>query len=75
LYGPIHLGTSRGEVYTGFWRGNLRERTHFEDLGIDGKILKRILQELVGRACIGSIWQALINAIMVGSTSHGEFFF
>jgi hypothetical protein len=26
----------RGEAYTGFWWGNLRERDHLEDSGIDG---------------------------------------
>jgi len=26
----------RGEVYTGFWCGNLRERDHLEGPGIDG---------------------------------------
>jgi len=30
----------RGEVHTEFWWGKLRERDHFEDLGIDGGILK-----------------------------------
>jgi hypothetical protein len=25
-----------GEVYTGFWLGNLRERDHLGDPGIDG---------------------------------------
>jgi len=29
----------RGEVRTGLWRGNLRERGHFEDLGLDGRII------------------------------------
>jgi hypothetical protein len=29
----------RGEVHTGFWWGNLRNRDHFEDLGIDGRII------------------------------------
>jgi len=29
----------RGEMYTGFWCGNLRERDHLEDLGIDGRII------------------------------------
>jgi len=31
----------RGEVYTGFWWGNLRERVHFEDPGVDGMIILR----------------------------------
>jgi hypothetical protein len=36
----------RGEVHTGFWWGNLRERDHLEDLGIDERIiLKSILKE------------------------------
>jgi len=29
----------RGEVYTGFWWGNLREGDHFEDPGVDGMII------------------------------------
>jgi len=31
----------RGEAYTGFWWGNLRERDHFEDPGVDGRIILR----------------------------------
>jgi hypothetical protein len=27
-----------GEVYTGFWWENLRERDHLENLGVDGRI-------------------------------------
>jgi hypothetical protein len=26
-------------VYTGFWRGDLREGDYLEDLGIDGRII------------------------------------
>jgi hypothetical protein len=29
----------RGELYTGFWWENLREKDHFVDLGVDGNIL------------------------------------
>jgi hypothetical protein len=33
-------------VHTGFWWGSLREGNHFEDLGVDEKIiLKRILEK------------------------------
>jgi hypothetical protein len=28
-------------VYTGFWLGNLRERDHLEDPGVDGRIILR----------------------------------
>jgi hypothetical protein len=31
----------RGEVYRGFWWGNLREREHLGDQGVDGRILLR----------------------------------
>jgi hypothetical protein len=29
----------RGEVHTGFWWGNLRERDHLEDPGVDWNII------------------------------------
>jgi hypothetical protein len=36
----------RGEVYTGFWWGNLREKDHLEDLGVFGiLILKWIFEK------------------------------
>jgi len=35
-----------GEVHTGFWLGDLRERDHLEDLGVDERILlKRIFKK------------------------------
>jgi hypothetical protein len=31
----------RGEAYAGFWRGILRERDHYEDPSVDGRIILR----------------------------------
>jgi hypothetical protein len=31
------------EVYTGFWWGNLKERDHLEDPGVDGRIILRLI--------------------------------
>ena len=31
----------RGEMYSGFWWGNLRERDHLEDPDVDGRIILR----------------------------------
>ena len=33
----------RGEAYTGFWWGNLRERDHLGDRGVDGRIILRCI--------------------------------
>ena len=35
------LRRGRGEAYIGFWCGNLRERDHLEDPGVDGRIIIR----------------------------------
>jgi hypothetical protein len=31
----------KGEACGGFWWGNLRERDHWEDPGVDGRIILR----------------------------------
>jgi hypothetical protein len=36
----VHVARMRkGEVHIGFWWGNLRERDHLKDLGIDGRVI------------------------------------
>jgi hypothetical protein len=32
-------GTCRGEVYSGFWLGKLRERDNLDDPDVDGRII------------------------------------
>jgi hypothetical protein len=44
----------RGELYTGFWWGNLRERENLEDVDIWGRIiLKLMLKKWGGVAYTG----------------------
>jgi hypothetical protein len=47
----------RGEAYTGFWWGNVREREHLGVPGIDGNIMLRLIFNKwdVG-LWTGSIW-------------------
>jgi len=33
----------RGEGYTGFWWGNMRESDHLEEPGTDGRIILRCI--------------------------------
>ena len=35
-------GWGKGEAYTGFWWGNLRERDHLEVSAVDGRIILRL---------------------------------
>jgi hypothetical protein len=46
----------RREVYTGFCWGNLRESNHFEDPGVDGKIILRWIFRKCDGAWTGLIW-------------------
>jgi hypothetical protein len=47
----------RGEVFAGFWWGNLRERHHWGDPDVDGRIiLKSIFRKCEGFVGIGWSW-------------------
>jgi len=49
--------TYREEVNTLYWCGNLRERNHLEDPGVDGRIILRwVVQEVGWGAWTGLIW-------------------
>jgi len=49
--------TYRGEVYTGFWWGNLRERDHLDDPTINGRIiLSCIIRKWDVGTWTGSSW-------------------
>jgi len=47
----------RGEAYTVFWWGNLRERDHLGDPGVDWRIILRwIFRRWVVGLCTASSW-------------------
>ena len=61
----------RGEVHTGFWWGNLRERDHLKDPGVDGRIILKWMREFgwggmdwLDRAEGTDRWRAVVNAAM-----------
>jgi hypothetical protein len=62
----------RGEIYTGFWWGTLRERDHLEDSGVGVRI---ILKWIFRKWDVGGMdwielvqdrdrWQVLVNAVV-----------
>jgi len=58
-WGMWHI-QGRGEVYTGFWWGNLRDRDHLEDTGADGRIILRwTLRKWDVGAWTASVWLRL----------------
>ena len=60
------------EAHTGFWWGNLRERDHLKDLGVDGVIILRWIfrkwyggdMDWIDLAEDKDRWRELVNAVM-----------
>jgi hypothetical protein len=46
----------RQQKYAGFWWGNLRERDHLEDPGVDGRIILRWIFRKWVRVWTGLSW-------------------
>jgi hypothetical protein len=64
-------GMGRGEAYTGFWWRNLRERDHWEDSGVDGRIILKCIfktwdgdMDWIDLTQNSDMWRALVNAVM-----------
>jgi hypothetical protein len=61
----------KGEVCTGFWWGNLRERDRWGDPGVDGRIILGWIFRKWGCGCEerivlahdGDRWRALVSAL------------
>ena len=60
-----------GEVHTGFWSGDLRERDHLENLGVDGKMILTLIfkqsdggMDWIVLAQNRDRWWAFVNAVM-----------
>jgi len=69
--GACNTYGGRVEVCTGFWWGNLTERDHLEDPGVDGRIIIRWIfrnwdggMGWIGLTQDRDRWRALVNAVM-----------
>ena len=58
-------------MYTAFWWGNLRERAHLEDPGVEGRIILRLVfrkwdrgMDWIDMAQDRDRWRALLNTVM-----------
>jgi hypothetical protein len=64
------VGERRGEVHTGIWWGDVRERECLGDLGVDGRLLKWTLgtgfggMDWINLAEGRDRWRPVVNAVM-----------
>ena len=63
--------TYGGEVYAGFWWGNLSKRDHLEDPGVDGRVILRCIfrkgdggMDWIDLAQDRDRWWAVVNAVV-----------
>jgi hypothetical protein len=49
----------RVQVYTRFWWGNLREGDHFDDPGLEGRIILGWIIRKLDRGWTGLIWHRI----------------
>ena len=81
MWGMWHVW-ERGEVYTGFWWGDLSHRDYWEDVDVDGKIILKLTLS----KCAGEAWTGLLRLRIwtvggtcecgnepSGSVKYGEF--
>jgi hypothetical protein len=52
----MFIGWARGEACIGFWWGNLRERNHWGDSDVEG----RIILGWIFRKCDVGVWTGLV---------------
>jgi hypothetical protein len=59
--------------YTGFWWGNMRKIDHLEDLGVDGRIILKLIfkkcnggggMDWIDLAQDSERWRDLVNAVL-----------
>jgi len=56
-------------ISTGLWKGNLKEKDHLGDLGLDGRIILRCILNIMGRTLIIRLTQ---DGDMAGCCEHGD---